>query len=237
MKSNIRSLQMLLRQIRADSMLILMCFLPFVIAAVFHFGVPFLETQLCAVFTLPSVLADYYLLFDLFLAVFAPFFFVFLSAMVMLTEIDEHVSAYLAVTPVRKQGYLVSRFVYPAVFAALISAVLLACCSLTPWTVWGIALVCVLGVLLCVPIAMMIVVVSHNRVEGMALAKLAGLLLFGLPVPFFLTGCLQYLFAWLPSFWIAKVFTGANAWAVLPAIAVSLGWIVPQYRRFERKLL
>jgi len=228
---------MFLRQIRQDSMLTLFCFLPLVIAAVFRFGIPFLETQLCALLNKPSVLREYYLLFDLFLAVFAPYFLVFLSSMVMLAEIDEHVSAYLAVTPIRKQGYLVSRFLFPALFAALVSAALMACCSLTHWTIGNIALLCLLSVLLCIPVAMMIVVFSHNRVEGMALAKLAGLLLFGLPVPFFLTNETQYLFAWLPSFWIAKVFMGPAYWAAIPAIVLSAVWILLQYKRFERKLL
>ena len=237
MKPCIRSLQLFIRQIRMDRMLSLFCFLPLLIAVLFRFGVPFLETQLRALLGVPAVLADYYLLFDLFLAVFTPYFLVFLSSMVMLSEIDEHVSAYLAVTPLRKQGYLLSRFLFPAVIAVLVSAVLMTWCTLTRWTLIGILLVCVLAVLLCVPIAMMIVVLSHNRVEGMAVAKLAGLALFGLPVPFFITGGLQYLFAWLPSFWIAKVFVGTDGWAVIPAIVLSLLWIWIFYKWFMRKLL
>ena len=60
-----------------------------------------------------AVLSGYYLLFDLFLAIFAPYFLTFISAMVMLSEIDEHVAAYLAVTPVRRKGYVTSRLYLP----------------------------------------------------------------------------------------------------------------------------
>jgi fluoroquinolone transport system permease protein len=236
MKPYIRSLSMFIRQIKADSMLVVFCFLPFLVAAVFRFGVPFLEVQLCGWLKVDTVLAGYYLLFDLFLSVFAPYFLVFLSAMVMLTEIDEHIAAYLAVTPVGRRGYLASRFVYPALPAVLISAALLTFCSLTRWTVWNILIAGFLSVLLCVPVAMLIVTFSRNRVEGMALAKLAGLLLLGLPIPFFLTNATQYLFSFLPSFWIAKAFT-ASGWFALPAIAVSALWIGLLYRRFTRRLL
>ncbi len=237
MRATARSFQMFIRQIRSDSMLYLFCFLPFVVAAVFRFGIPFLETQLCAVFGKPAILADYYLLFDLFLAVFAPYFLVFISAMVMLTEIDERTAAYLAVTPIQRRGYLLSRLLYPAVFSMFISAGLMLCCTLTPWTPLHILLVCLLSVVLCIPVAMLVVVFSHNRVEGMALAKLAGLVLFGLPVPFFLTTNDQYLFAWLPSYWMARVFVRADYLAILPALLISFAWIWVQYRRFSAKLL
>ncbi len=237
MKSNALSMRMFFRQIRGDSMLYMMCFLPLLIAALFRFGIPFLEAQLTSVFQSDAVLTGYYLLFDLFLAVFAPYFLVFISAMVMLSEIDEHVAAYLAVTPVRRKGYIISRLVYPALLSAFVSAALLMLCALTDWTIWNVLLVSLLSVMLCVPVAMLVVTYSHNRVEGMALAKLSGLLLFGLPVPFFLTNGLQYLFAWLPSFWIAKVFQSGSYLGVLPAALLSAAWIWLQYRRFERKLL
>ena len=237
MKATMRSFRMFIRQIRSDSMLFLFCFLPFVVAAVFRFGIPFLESQLCAVFHKASILADYYLLFDLFLAVFAPYFLVFISAMVILTEIDERTAAYLAVTPIRRQGYLLSRLLYPAILSMGISTVLMLCCTLTPWTIPNILLVCLLAVVLCIPVAMLVVVFSHNRVEGMALAKLAGLVLFGLPIPFFLTNGFQYLFAWLPSFWIGKVFMDFNVSTVLLALLLSFAWIGVLYRKFQHKLI
>ncbi len=237
MKANARSFQMFIRQIRSDSMLFFMCFIPLLIAALFRFGIPYLEAFLRSVFEAPAILSGYYLLFDLFLSMFAPFFLVFISSMVMLSEIDENIAVYLAVTPIRKRGYLVSRLLYPAVVSLLVSAALMLFCALTPWTVWNILLACLLSVLLCVPVAMMIVVFSHNRVEGMALAKLSGLVLFGLPVPFFFHGGFQYLFAWLPSFWIAKVFADQAYWGVVPALLLSAALIWLQYRRFEKKLL
>ena len=237
MKANLRSMRMFFKQIQGDSMLVMLCFLPPLIAAIFRFGIPFAEEQLCSVFQISSVLSDYYLLFDLFLAVFPPYFLVFISSMVMLSEIDENVAAYLAVTPIRKKGYIVSRLIYPALLSVAVSALLLSLCALTGWTAFNLLLISILSALLCVPVGMLVVVYAHNRVEGMAMAKLSGLVLFGLPIPFFLSGGLQYLFSWLPSFWIAKLFLTHNYLALLPALLVSAAWIWVQYRRFVRKLL
>jgi hypothetical protein len=68
----------------------------------------------------------------------------------------------------------------------------------------ALLITCTLASLLSIALALLIVAFSHNRVEGMALAKLSGVFLLGLPVPFFLSSGVQYLFSPLPSFWIAK---------------------------------
>ena len=79
-------------------------------------------------------------------------------------------------------------------------------------------MVTLLSSLLSIPVAMLIVTLSQNRVEGMAIGKIAGLVLFGLPAPFFIEGNFQYLLSWLPSFWTAKVFTTGSTWVAIPAI-------------------
>lgn len=237
MKAYFRSLQIFLKQIWEDSMLAAVCAVPLLIALVFRFGVPVLENVLCTAFGQSSILADYYLLFDLFLAVMTPYMFTFVSAMVMLTERDENMAVFLAVTPITKKGYIISRLVLPAMLSFAVSAVLLGFFALSRWTVGGILLAAVLFCLLSIPTAMLIVAFSHNRVEGMAVAKISGLLLFGLPVPFFLEGAAQYLFAFLPSFWAGKVFEARVDWPAVFAVMVSLGWMWALYQRFDRKMI
>ena len=237
MKTYIRSLQIFLKQIWEDSMLVAICGVPILVALVFRFGVPELEALLCQTLDTSAFLSEYYLLFDLFMAVMTPYMFTFISTMVMLTELDENIAVYLAVTPLTKKGYIVSRLVLPAIISLVLSAVLLAFFALSPWTFGGILLAALLSSLLSIPVAMLIVTCSHNRVEGMAIAKISGLVLFGLPIPFFLTSGLKYLFAWMPSFWVAKVFVDANGWLVFPTALVTLIWIWVLYRRFARKMV
>ena len=218
-------------------MLIVICGVPVLIALLFGFGVPELEAFLCQTLEKETFLSDYYLLFDLFMAMMTPFMLTFVSSMVILTELDENMAAYLAVTPITKKGYIISRLVFPAALSGLISVVLLGFFSLSHWSFGSILLAALLSSLLSIPVAMVIVTFSHNRVEGMAIAKLSGLILLGLPAPFFLKGGFQFLFSWLPSFWMSKLFLGHSIWSIFFAIGVSMIWIWMLYRRFERKMI
>ncbi|MDD3169951.1 MAG: ABC transporter permease [Eubacteriales bacterium] len=237
MTSLIRSFTMFIRQISRDSMLYAVCIAPLLAALFFRFGIPYIEALLCRYFSLPAILADYYLLFDLFMAILTPFLFCFASSMVILTESDENMSGYLAVTPVGRKGYLVSRFVFPALISFFASVLLLSLFSLTEWPRFLMFAVCFLASLFSVVLSLLVVSFSHNRVEGMAVSKLSGIMMFGLLVPFFIFSDIQYLFAVLPSFWIAKLCYGRDYLFILPALLTSFLWLGILYRRFEKKLI
>lgn len=227
---------MFIRQILEDSMLYAVIAAPLLAGCLFRFGIPKIESALCVYFGKPGILAEYYLLFDLFLAVLTPYMFCFASSMVILTECDENMVSYMAVTPVGRRGYIISRLVFPAAASFFASAAIMHFFSLTEWSVQILFLACALTGLLSIIEALMVVSFSRNRVEGMAVAKLTGIMMLGLPVPFFLFSGIQYLFSALPSFWIAKLFIGGNYLLVLPALFISTIWIWYLYKRFEKKL-
>jgi len=236
MKPMLRSFALFVRQITGDGMLFAVLLAPLLAACAFRFGIPALEALLCGELGLPSVLSGYYRLFDIFLAALTPYMFCFASSLVILTECDEQMAVCLAVTPVGKKGYIVSRLVFPAGLSFFASLLLLGSFSLTDWTLPLMLSACLLTGALSVAVCLLLVSFSHNRVEGMALGKLSGIMLLGLPVPFFLFSEAQYLFSPLPSFWIAKLCAEGNYFYFLPALAALLGWIVPLYGRFERRL-
>jgi len=237
MKPLFRSFAIFIRQIAKDSMLYVVCAAPLLAVLFFHFGIPFVESILCGYFGASSILSGYYLLFDLFLSVLAPFMFCFASSMVILTERDENMAAYLAVTPVGKKGYIVSRLVFPAILSFIASVALMLCFSLTEWSVLKLAATCFLTCLLSIAVSLLILSFAQNRVEGMAVAKISGIIMLGLPIPFFLFSKIQYLFCILPSFWIAKFCMEERLLFLLPALATSLLWIAVLYRRFEKNLI
>ncbi|MHB8126552.1 MAG: ABC transporter permease [Desulfitobacteriaceae bacterium] len=236
MKPLLYSFRMFIRQIAKDSMLYAVCIAPLLAASFFRFGIPYLESLLCGYFERPFILSGYYLLFDLYLAVLTPFMFGFASSMVILTEYDENIVSYMAVTPVGKKGYIVSRLVFPALISFLVSVILMSFFSLTKWPLLMKLITCMLTSSLSIPVSLLIVSFSHNRVEGMALAKLSGIILLGLPVPFFLFSGVQYLFSILPSFWIAKFCREDNLLFLIPALLTLFGWLWFMYGRFEKKL-
>jgi len=232
----LRCFGMFLRQISKDSMLYAVLAAPLLAACMFRFGVPYAEALMCGYFNKTAILGDYYLLFDLFLAVMTPYIFCFVSSMVMLTERDENTASYMAVTPVGKRGYVLSRLLLPALLSIPASLIILIFFSLTKWSAPMLLITCTLSSLLSVGVSLLIVAFSHNRVEGMAMAKLAGAILLGLPVPFFLFSGVKYLFSVLPSFWIAELCAERNYLFIIPALLTSLLWIWALYERFERKL-
>ncbi len=236
MKAIFLSFKMLLRQVSRDGMLLAACMGPLLAACVFRFLIPAAENLLCAHFQVTQFISPYYLLIDLMLALLTPYLFCFASAMVLLTEYDEHMAGYLAVTPIGKGGYLLSRLLVPAAAAFVVSVALLMAFSLTDWTLPMAAAVCLLTGLACVDVALLLFAFSRNRVEGMALAKMAGLMLLGLPAPFVFPKDVQYLFAPLPSFWAAKFALTQNALFLTAGLVVSLLWLYALQKKMARKL-
>ena len=228
---------MLIKQISKDCMLYAILLAPLMAACVFRFGIPYAETLLCAYFEKTSILAGYYLLFDILLAILTPVMFCFSSSMVILTEYDENITNYIVSTPVGKRGYIISRIVFPTGLSFFVTAILLSLFALTKWQPLMLLLTVLLTCLLSVVISLLIISYSHNRVEGMAMAKLSGVIFLGLPIPFFMSSNIQYLFSLLPSFWIGKLCLERNYLFVIPALMTSFLMIWALYRRLEKKLV
>ncbi len=236
MRALTASFKIFILQIVKDFMLYVICAVPILVAFVFRFGVPYIDMLLSGYFQAATILSDYYLLFDLFLAIITPTMLCFVSSLVILSEYDENITNYLAVTPIGKLGYLFSRLIVPAAISCVISFVLVSFFSLTVWAPFMIFIVSILSSIASILFSLLIVSFSHNRVEGLAIGKFSTLLMLGLPVPFFLSSNIQYLFALLPSFWIAKLCVENNYLFALPAFVMSLIWIALFFKRFEKKL-
>jgi fluoroquinolone transport system permease protein len=155
--------------------------------------------------------------------------------MVMLTEYDESIAKYTAVTPVGKRGYVVSRLVFPAAISFLYSLLLMFFFTLSVWPAALLLAACALSCLFSMIVCLLVVAFSHNRVEGLAIYKLSGMILLGLFIPFFLRSGVQYLFSFLPSFWLGKLCLEEGVWTVIPALLSAALWLWPLYGKFEAK--
>lgn len=236
MRAMFISFKQFLTQISGDSMLIVISLSPIITGAFFRFGIPIVERFLCEYFDKASILSPYYLLFDIFLTVITPYMFCFASAMVILEERDTNITNYFSVTPVGKLGYLLSRLGFPTIISAVFSVNMLLLFSITGT---GILTAIVLSILTA-PIgtitALLIVSFSANKVEGMAFARLGGLVMLGVVIPFFITDSKQYLGAFLPSFWIAKIMLNFDAWNLILCIIVAAVWIWMLSNRFNKRI-
>jgi fluoroquinolone transport system permease protein len=227
---------MFLRQIFHDGILILMCAASVMAALFVRVGIPEIEKAIRLFYNKPSILSDYYLLFDLVLALVTPYMLCFASAMTILTECDENIAGYLCATPVGKKGYIISRLIIPAAISFVASVIIMRLCALTDWRARELALVCAFTSALSAGASALIVAFSRNRVEGMAMGKMTGIVMLGLPAPFFLPSYYQYLFSPLPSFWIAKFVIEPRAWSLAAAIITLFAWSALAFKKFTEKI-
>jgi len=234
-KETMASFLMFVRQIAADSMLVMSTAAPILAGTAFRFGLPPLEAFLSHRLGHP-VIAPYYALVDAFLAILAPYMLCFASSMVILEERDAGIVSCLAVTPVGRIGYVASRLVIPSLIAAAVTVVVLSAFGLSGMGLRVRLAVSAASAILATSFALLIPAASRNRVEGMAIAKLCGLILAGIAVPFVVRSPWRFLAAPLPSFWVGEALSRARPFAWLAFIGVSLVWVAALYPLFCRRI-
>lgn len=221
---------------RRDMMLFAACLAPIMAGFFFRFAIPFLEAVLIDYFHITAIISPYYKLIDILFAMLSPTMFCFVSAMVSLEETDEKTATYLFITPLRKKGYIFARFGVPAVIAFLVTVILLPVFKLTALSAIVILLLAAGGTLQGIIIALLVLTISSNKLEGMAVTKLSSLIIFGAAIPFFIKSNVQYVIFPLPSFWIGKAIFENMPFYMLPAFVLSAIWICFLLKRYLRKV-
>ena len=214
----------MLKFIRQDRMLLAAGTAPLLAGTAIKYAVPLAESGLIRITGAETVLSAYYSLFDIFFASLVPTMFCFISAMVMLEERDDHIDRYLFTTGLGKRGYYISRILLPALAAFAVTAVLLPLFHLTPLSFGMNIFLSLAGTLQGINIALMILVISSNKLEGMAVTKLSALIIFGAVVPYFVPAPFCFGFSFLPSFWMGKAVCETNIIYMLLSISAGGFW-------------
>lgn len=236
MKAIYISFSQMLRQLQRDIMLLVITITPFLSGVIFRFGIPMAERLLTGYFGKEAILTSYYELFDLFLIILTPYMLNFVVAMVILEETDDHMTVYLAVTPLGKVGYLFSRLGVTGIISFPISIIVYLLFHISHIEILMLTGIALAGAVHGAVAALLIVSLSTNKVEGMAVGKMASLLSLGALAPYFVTGKVQYFVSVLPSFWIAKTIQANNYVTLLVAILLATLWIVFLLGKFTRKM-
>lgn len=235
-KSTMLAFKQMLLQVKKDAMLVMVCLAPILAGLFVRFGIPQAENLLCKVLEKDMFLAPYYIIFDFLLFMVTPVMFAFVGALVMLGEIDDTTAAYMSVTPVGKSGYVVARLIYPMVLSFTVTIMLVSSCHLTNITFSTIVLGSIFQVLLSLCISFMIVALSSNKVEGMAVGKVSSVTMLGMFVPFFIKGKIQYVASILPSFWFGKYMESRSYLMLGIGFLLVVVWIWILQRRYMRKI-
>lgn len=230
MKRILSSTLQVFKQIKSDPMMFAACFTPFVMGALIKFGIPFLER--ITDFSLQA----YYPIFDLLLSIMAPVLLCFAFAMITLEEIDDKVSRYFSITPLGKSGYLFTRLGVPSIISAVIAFIVLLLFSLEKLSIGMTICLALLGSVQAIIVSLMIITLSGNKLEGMAVTKLAALTLLGIPAPFFIDSYYQFSVGFLPSFWVAKAMQNEAVLYFSIGLMVALVWYYFLTKRLFRKL-
>ncbi|MDQ0360078.1 ABC transporter permease [Breznakia pachnodae] len=225
----------MLKLMRKDLIIIVIALIPFVMGVLFYYGIPFVDELLASQFG-HKILQPYYELFDTFLIMFTPSMFCFVSALFVLEERDDNLSIYLSVTPLKRQGYYFSRIGMIALISIPISILLV---TLFHLSVNNHLLWCALSLasgLQGLFISIFIIAFSSNKVEGMAIGKITSLFTIGAVIPYFINDNIQYLFSFLPSFWMSKVLVEHQLLFILVAIVLLGIWIMLVQVKYQKRM-
>jgi fluoroquinolone transport system permease protein len=213
-----------LRQTAMDPML-MACFLgPIALTLLARFGYPLAAEWSMTAFDLD--ISSHSAFTQAFLASTIPMLVGTLTGLRVLDDRDEDVIRYFAVTPLARRGYLMYRLLLPSVICLVLSAAFLLLSGLSPFRLESLFALILFG--LEAPwFTLLLAAFSANKVEGLAFAKLGGLLIAGPAAASFLPGAWQWLAAWIPSFWAAKpILLGAEGNGLQAAIYIVFGLIV-----------
>ncbi len=210
---------------------------PIFAGAAFKFLIPELEEFLCQYYGKAAIITPYYAIFDMLIIVMTPIMFCFAGVMVVLEEMDCGVAKYYAVTPLGKGGYLVTRIVFPCIISFVYDMILLRIFSISGMNLVMMLVLSFGGCLLAILTALLVVTLANNKMEGIAIVKLCGILILGIPIPYFVLTPLKYLFGFLPSFWMAKLCITNNYLCAIPMVITAVFFIFLLYSRFRKKLL
>lgn len=220
-----------------DDLMLTACALaPILMGLLFRFGIPALEGVLCAETGQAAVITPYNPLFDLLLATMTPMMFAFSGVLMVLEELDNGTARQMMVTPLEQNGYLLSRIGIPALIAVLYGIAALLVFGISGLSVEMVLLLTLLSAVYAVAIGMLVIAFAGNRVEGLALVKLCGLTIAGLPVAWFIHSPAAYVAGVLPTFWMTKLLMAPSPLYAAAALAVALVWITLLNFRFRARL-
>jgi fluoroquinolone transport system permease protein len=230
-----------IRSIRRDSALSWMVFLPILSALIIRWAVPPLTNRLLERYGFD--LAPYYpVILAYFFVVMAPITFAVLIAFLLIDERDDNTLTALQVTPLPLNAYITYRVAIPVVLTVVMMFVIFPVANLGSLEPWSILWTATAAAPMSPMFALFIASQAQNKVQGFALMKMSGMLLFVPIFAFFVDSNWQYTFGLVPTYWPMKVYWmfeagEPNVWPfVLVAIIYQSMATMFFIRRFDKVL-
>ena len=237
-----RALQVLgaidLKSIIRDSFMRWMTGFAIITGLLVRWGVPALTTRFEQQYQFD--LMPYYPLIMSNLLVLMPILAGMVVGFLLLDEKDNRTLTALQVTPLTLHGYLAYRIVSPMLVGIMLTMLVLKIAALTTIELYPLLLMAVAVAPLAPLFALFLAAFANNKVQGMALTKVNGILTLPPVVAWFVEGPWQLAFGLVPTFWPCKAVwmyaQGQREYGLylLLGLLFQLGLLAPMTRRFLR---
>lgn len=218
-----------------DAIMLFLIPAPFLVGITFYYLLPWLNQLLLERFSFSF--EEWYPLADGLMIILTPTLLTMSSAFLLLEECDEGLGSYYQITPAKQFHYLMARIGLPALWGFLCALGIASWFGLSQLS-FSVILACsFLAVLFGSSVAIMIVALASNRVEGLAISKLTGITMLGMFIAAFVSDSWRWLAGILPSFWLGELILEKALWFnLLLGTASSLIWIILFTRKFIKKI-
>lgn len=214
---------------RRDPMLVLAGIAPLLIALMLHFGLPLVD------------IGPYAALTTAFMLLMPAYLFGMVIGFMLLEERDEHVLRAIAVSPLRMRGFLVYRLTLPVAISFVaglgMAGVMIADGFVAPMPAARLVAV-MLATALTAPLpATFLAAFATDKVQGLAFAKAAGVVLMT-PLALLFAAPVRYVGAFTPYYWIVWCFENPDAGSVpfWAAVGAAIALVTGALTFFVRKI-
>ena len=173
MKHTMKLFEIGMKQVLKDGMLIALIPAPFLVGLFIKLAIPFINQILTKEFSF-SIIA-WYGLIDGMLICLTPMFVAMISSFLILEERDERLSDFYQITPAEGYSYLFARIGLPMIWAFAVTMIVSKIFNISSLSTFTILDCSIISGFTGIFLAMMVVSIAGNRVEGLALSKLMGI--------------------------------------------------------------
>jgi len=226
------------RNVMRDPLLAYLPLIPFLLLLGLRLLLPWLTRMVSPYFPL----APYYPFIVGFLLLMIPLLVGMVAGFMLLDERDESILTAVAVTPLRKAGFLRYRLMAPTLLSLLLDVLLVAGIGLVPLRLPALIGPAALASLEAPMLALFMAAFAANKVEGLVLAKGAGLLFLAPLALVVLPPGWRLVAGILPSYWVTRCFLAIHRPEFGYGISLLVGALFhavlffPLMRRFNRRM-
>ncbi len=228
------------RNILRDPTLLAAAAAPFLILMVVLLGVPWITSFIMERWG--ADITPYHRVIQLLFTLIMTLVYGIISAFIILEERDESILSYIKVTPFSMRGYLIYRIGF-AYFSTLAAVLLLAGALTLTGDFSAFELIYLVTIVPIESIILTLVVVSFadNKVEGLAIAKMIGLIPLTAVAAFYVTSIWKYFMLIFPPVWITMTVEagtlGERCFYLIGSVLVHLFYIAVLIKYFRKRII